>query len=249
MASHRKNRRRGRQSAITGFLLVALFAVAALVLLGSQVFVLRNVRVTGNHLIGSNEIIRKADLQLGGSIFSVDREAIARNFEREGAVALEEVRVFLPDTVELAVRERTRRAVVSYLGVALVIDEYGYVMEQLNALPDYGVPVVTGVRASAYQVGGKLQSSEPGQITSVLEVIAALQRQGVVALVSELNAADLDNMYLMARGGMMVRIGDSDNMDEKLTWMSSVLRQLSDEGINTGVLDVSGGKSAVYSAN
>lgn len=245
--ARKKNRRKGRQSALTGLLLFALFAVAAAVVLGSQVFVLRDVRVIGNNVIPTGDIIRKADLDMGGSIFEVDQQKVKRNFDGEGAVELCEVKIVLPDSVELVVRERARRCVVNYLGVSLVLDGNGVVMEQIANLPDYGIVVVTGVKATSYQVGAKLQSSEAGQVTDLCKVVEALYAQGVNGDISELNVANLDNMYLMMRSGMMVRIGDSEDMDNKLTWMKSVLNELAGEGVTTGIVDVSGGKSAAYS--
>jgi hypothetical protein len=139
--------------------------------------------------------------------------------------------------------------VVNYLGVALVIDDQGYVMEQLGEMPDYGLTVVTGVRATSYQVGQRLMSDVPLQVESMLKVLSAIQAQPLGGRISELNVADLDNMYMMEKGGMMVKIGDETRLKEKLVWMQSVLdQQLYPEGTNTGILDVSSGSSAVYGA-
>jgi cell division septal protein FtsQ len=218
-------------------------------LLKSQVFVIRNIEVSGVTTVAPNDVIRKAGLSLGGSIFAADGNKVRVNFEREGLIAFDRLERRLPDTILLVVHERARAAVVNYLGVALVIDDQGYVMEQLGEMPAYGLTVVTGVRATSYQVGQRLMSDVPLQVESLLKVLSAVRAQSLDGRISELNVADLDNMYMMEKGGMMVKIGDETRMEEKLVWMRSVLdQQLYPEGTNTGILDVSSGASAVYVA-
>ena len=249
MTTRRRKGARGRQSGFAGLVLFALLALAVGVLLKSQVFIIRNIEVDHVETIAPNDVIRKAGLSLGGSVFAADETKIRQNFEREGLVAFDRLERRLPDTIRLIVHERARRAVVNYLGVALVIDDQGYVMEQLGEMPGYGLTVVTGVRAVSYQVGHRLMSDVPLQVESLLKVLSAVQAQSLAGRISELNVADLDNMYMMEKGGMMVKIGDESLMKEKLVWMQSVLdQQLYPQGTNTGILDVSSGSSAVYVA-
>lgn len=249
MATRRRKGARGRQSGFAGLVLFALLALAVGVLLKSQVFVIRNIEVDHVETVAPNDVIRKAGLSLGGSVFAADETKIRQNFEREGLVAFDRLERRLPDTIRLIVHERERRAVVNYLGVALVIDDQGYVMEQLGEMPGYGLTVVTGVRATNYQVGQRLASDVPLQVESMLKVLSAIQAQSLSERISELNVADLDNMYMMEKGGMMVKIGDETRMEDKLVWMRSVLdQQLYPQGKNTGILDVSSGSSAVYVA-
>jgi len=249
MAMQRRRGAKGRQSGLAGLVLFALLALAVGMLLKSQVFIIRNIEVEGVETVSANEVIRKAGLSLGRSIFSVDEGQVREKFEREGLISFDELQRRLPDTIRLIVHERKRRAVVNYLGVAVVIDDEGYVIEQLSEMPAYNLTVVTGIRATSYQVGKKIQSDVPLQVESVLKVLAAIEAQGMTDRISELNAADLDNMYMMEKGGMLVKIGDETRMRDKLVWMLSVLdQQLYPAGTNTGILDVSSGTSAVYVA-
>jgi cell division septal protein FtsQ len=230
--------------------LFALLALAVGMLLKSQVFVIRNIEVSGVTTVAPNDVIRKAGLSLGGSIFAADGNKVRVNFEREGLIAFDRLERRLPDTILLVVHERARAAVVNYLGVALVIDSGGTVMEQLNEMPSYNLTVVTGLRATSYQVGQRLTSDVPLQVDSMLKVLEAISAQGLSGRVSELNVADLDNMYMMEKGGMMIKIGDDSALKDKLVWMQSVLdQQLYPQGTTAGILDVSSGKSAVYVAD
>ena len=247
MATNRRRGARGRQSGLSGLLLVALLALAVGVLLRGQVFIVRNIIVDHVETVAPNDVIRKAGLSLGVSVFAVDESRIRQSFEREGLIAFDGLERRLPDTIRLIVHERARRAVVNYLGVALVIDDQGVVMEQLGEMPAYNLTVVTGIHATSYHVGGRLLSDLPMQVETMLKVLSAIGAQGIDSRISELNVADLDNMYMMEQGGMMVKFGDETALQDKLLWMRSVLdQQLYPKGTNRGILDVSSGTSAVY---
>lgn len=246
MATRRRRHARRSGPGFAGLilLLVVLAAVAALVV--KNVFVVGDIQVLGNRNFSSEDIINIAGVEMGESIFSVSGEKIAQKFDTVGRIHLEEVEIRWPGTVCITVRERTARFLVNYLGLISALDEYGYVIEQSTELPGYQLVVVTGLNAQSCQVGRKVTSTQIGQVDAMLEVINSLYRMQADELVSELNVLDLDNMYLMTRSGMMVKIGDSTLMDQKIAWMIGVLPQLEAEGSVSGVLDVSGGSSAVY---
>ncbi|MEF9895299.1 MAG: hypothetical protein RR843_05940, partial [Clostridia bacterium] len=134
----------------------------------------------------------------------MDTSSIRAGFEHEGALTLENVIVTWPDTVELIVRERVACAVIDYLGTAVLVDEQGVAMQRLKSLPDAGLPVVTGLKVSSVNVGQILGSDVAGQLEATATVLKSLARANLSGQVSELNVADLDNLYLMMRGGLMV---------------------------------------------
>ena len=120
-------------------------------------------------------------------------------------------------------------------------------MRQLSDLPADGMPVITGVTVTGCAVGQTVISNVAGQIQAASRVLQALWNSGLQQQVSELNLADLDNLYLITNSGMMVVLGDESAMADKLTWMQAVTQQLAAEGVTTGSLDVSSGTSAIYS--
>ena len=88
MAMQRRRGAKGRQSGLAGLVLFALLALAVGMLLKSQVFIIRNIEVEGVETVSANEVIRKAGLSLGRSIFSVDEGQVPKKFERGGTALL-----------------------------------------------------------------------------------------------------------------------------------------------------------------
>ena len=50
----------------------------------------------------------------------------------------------------------------------------------------------------------------------------------------------------IARSGVIVKLGDTDNMDEKIRWLRSAVSDLETRGETRGTLDVSSGTRADY---
>lgn len=226
--------------------LLFIICLAAAVYFSSSLFVVREIEVEGLQTLDSAQVVRQSGLELGGSIFAWTRKRFAR-IGQDGAGGISWLETRLPDTVVLQVSERTPAALISYLGVVLLIGEDGCMMKQMDSMGDYDLPVLSGLKISQYQVGRKVASSVEGQVDAALSVLEEMRAQSLMDQVSELNVQDLDNIYLVTRTGLHVKLGDATMLHDKLVWMRGVVAQLQSEGITTVVLDVSSGQSGVYS--
>lgn len=243
----RRNYRRGRgRSGYAGLVLFLLVAVAAGVLLTSTVFVIKDIQVVGNMSVPTPDIVRLSGLEMGTSVFRINADNVKSRFDGVGRVGFEGLNVSYPSTVTIYVRERIGRVLVNYSGLPTVLDEFGYAIEQSREMPSGDLPVVTGLRATGCQVGHQIQSDVVGQVDAMNKVVSRLYQLQYQGLISELNVSDLDNLYLMTRSGMMVKLGDSEQLESKLIWMNSALGELMKDGKTAGIVNVSGGSSAVY---
>lgn len=248
MAKRRRRRKRGAmygRSGFAGLALLLVLAVAAGVIV-SRVFVVRTINVVGNGAVPVGDVIQLSGIEIGQSSLRLNEERVRANFDGLGKLSFEGIEVDMPSTVTIKVRERVGRVLINYSGLPTVLDEYGYALEQSREAPDIDLPMVTGLKLSQCQVGKKVQSEVPSQVEAMCTVVQQIYAQQLNAMVSELNVQDLDNLYLMTRSGMMVRLGDAEKMQDKLLWMTSALQQLTSEGITTGIVSVAGGSSATY---
>lgn len=242
----RKFNRKSKRKKNRAQILLLLLLVLASVILASRVMVVKKVVVVGNSRYSDYSIIEMAQVPYGKSIFTIDTEAISHNFLRNGYVEFISAKVSFPNILELTIRERTARAMVDCMGVYAIVDENCVVIEQHSVMPNYLLPTVTGVKLSRYRVGEVIKSTESGQIETICEVIKAIYEDGCENEIAELNASDLDNLYLMGRGGIMIVFGDGLRLSEKLSKMHSAIDELKIRGTTSGKLDVSG-SNAIFS--
>lgn len=234
----------------TAIIIVLIVVALGIVLLQSGIFVVREVRVVGTRQYAQDQVVAYAGIQMGQSIFSVEESVIAQNLGRDRYLILESLHIQYPDTVTLYVRERMPYAALTWLGVLVIMDEEGQILEtsgQLDA--SLQIPVITGMQVDHLVVGMKLTCRNPAQLAAAWTLLKELTLQAASGRVSELNVSDLDNLYLITKEGMKVEVGNAKDMEQKIGMMRGVLDDLSARGIYTGSLDVSNATIADYWEN
>lgn len=243
--SVRRLRRRRRHSGL--LMLLAVLAAASLIIYGN-VFVLKEIVVNGAIQKEASEIAGMSGLKLGMSIFEIDEKAVKRNISSDKYVEVTTVETKLPDTVIITIRERVPAAAVNCAGVILLVDEQGYILERLTSVPsDRDIVVISGMDVSLNAQGSMIESGVIGQKQTTKKVLEAIRLTESGKLLSELNVANLDNLYLVSKTGVQILLGDDSVLNDKLKWMQIVLERLTENGVTSGILDVSSGKNAVFS--
>ena len=229
---------------LMGACLLAVLTVAA-VLLWRDVFVVRNVIVEGTLSAADEEIIREAQVDVGGSIYAVEPEKLKMNLENSGRFSMDGVEIRYPSTLILRVRERTRDAMVLNGGKILVLDSDGYVIEVCSAVPENSGVYVTGLEGTSYRIGSRISAPEE-KLSAMKAATEAIRTQGAAMYISELNVDDPLNLWITTRTGIRVELGDEQNMDGKILWLRSAVADLESRGDVKGTLDVSSGTKADY---
>lgn len=223
----------------TALVLVALF-------LDNSVFVVKNVRVEGESGMEETDVMRLAHINMGGKMRRIDIGSMRRSVESSGALKCISIEKELPSTLVITVERRVPRMVVDYGGSVALIDAQGYVISVTREMPEGDYLYVTGLSPKD-AVPGRMIGTDNLRIDAVCKVIAAIDATGTQEYVSEINASEVDNIYLYSRTGIQVVLGDSTDLDSKLIWMKYALIDLESRGNVAGKLDVTGGKQADFS--
>lgn len=241
----KKRKRSVRSRALPWIAAAAVVLVALWLLLTNAVFVVRDVQVVGAGEVPESNVRHLSGIRLGSRIFSVDEERVRLNVESDGRVAFVGLSRRLPNRVVLTVRPRTKDAVILQGGKILVLDSDAYVVSVTDRVPDANAVYVTGLRASTYMLGRQLDTAD-GRCGCMKVVLEALKAKGATVYAAELNVADTANLKLITRTGMMVLLGNSENMENKVAWMAGALADLEARGETDGQLDVSSATKADY---
>ena len=162
-ARTRRGRSRGRRT-FAAALALTIVAVAAWALLGSSLLVVRHVRVTGSGGLVSAAAVRSAArIPVGLPLARLDGAAAARRVERLAPVLSARVSRSFPDTVVIAVQQRTPALAVAGASGYALVDSHGVTVTVVRSPPS-GLPLLTtpppvllgspAVRAAATVVQG-----------------------------------------------------------------------------------------------
>lgn len=229
------------------FAAALLAATLLCVLLLRFVFVVRNVEIIGNvGVVSDEEVMRAAHIGFGSSILKVDRAEIESQINELGTLKFEDMEIHYPDTVRIQVSSRNREAMLLHMGKIRVLDDEAVVIESMDEVPNTDLIYVSGVRTLRCEQGNKILAGD-GQVEAYCAVIQALNYHGADGYVSELKLDDPQDIRIITRFGITVRLGDAQKAADKIAWMKSAVIDLEQRGEHGGILDVSSGTKADYS--
>ena len=230
-------------------LIPIVMSLAALVLialfLDNSVFVVKDVRISGDSGMADTDVVRLAGVDMGGHMRSVDTALITRNVEKTGVLKCVNVETEMPSTIVITVEQRQGRAVTDYGGNIVLTDIDGYVMSITREIPEGEYLYVTGLSAGDASLGRRI-SADTARINAITAVLNAIEKIDCAEFISELNVDDPDSLYLYSRTGIQVMLGDAERMESKLIWMKYALMDLESRGETSGRLDVTSASQADF---
>lgn len=247
MAKAQKKRSRRKTEGFFKFLIVLTALTVALVIVQERFFRLQYVYVIGNEKKTSQQIAAVSGLVKGRNMLGIEEADIAKAMSKDHTIIFKGMQKEYPGVIYLYIEERNVTAAMQWLGVLYLLDDEGMVMEQRtdSTLPE-GLPVVTGFKAGNIYVGQKLTLRSATQLEAYQTIIEELQLQLYTDQVSEINLSDPENIYLITREGVTVRLGDGSQMESKIGSVRTAMAYLRQLGSFSGVLDVTQPQSPTF---
>ena len=175
-------------------------------LLGSGLFAVHSVVVTGTRLVPESEVLAVADIQPGTPLIRVNTARIAGRVLTIRQVLAVHVSTSWPDRVVIAVQERTPAlAVVVPRGFDL-IDAYGVIVQLVQTRP-----LILPVYATSASVSSLRDDPDVSAAAAVLGQLPATLRATVISV----TAPGPDQVTLQLRSGVTVVWGGPDDAAAK----------------------------------
>lgn len=226
------------------FIILLLMTITALCFF--YVFLIRHIEFTGSERFDEDELIRMTGLVYEESMLLIDKQQVIQSMQTNPYIAVQEIWLVWPDTVRIAVRERTGCALTRQLESTLLLDREGVVLSTDAAVLQNQMCEVTGWEVLSSRAGETLETKQSLQLAGYAAVAGELERFGIAQNVRQIDVEDVLNLSLIMRDGMHVKLGDTSNMTVKITWLAQMLEELKQDGYSGGTLDLTSGNSASY---
>jgi cell division protein FtsQ len=139
-------------------------------------FAVRHVEVDGNHRRTPHQLAKRADIDVGKNVFTIDTELAKSAIETDPWIETAVVEVDLPATVRIHVTEREPRALAAVDGVLYLCDGKGNLFKEVAEGDAGDLPVVTGIDADAI---ARDREGVRQRIERALELMADLEESEV----------------------------------------------------------------------
>jgi cell division protein FtsQ len=222
----RRDHRKRRFKRLTVALAAVAVLVAAVVATQTPLLDVDRVRIDGVGHTAAADVRSSAGISPGDTMVGVDVGRAAARVEDLPWIAEARVARRWPGTVEIHVTEREPLAMVGVAeGRVALVDEDGRVLE-VTGQPPAGLPEITGLRGRIAE--GDELGRDPRDALAILRALRE-RLPGVVASVS------IDMDAALASGGE-IRFGSTDDLDDKIVAVETVLADVDTECLE--LLDV-----------
>jgi cell division protein FtsQ len=194
----------------------AILGAAVWALLGSTVLVARSVQVTGAPAAQRAQVLRAAGIAPGTPLIRISTAAVARRVEQITQIQSAQVSRHWPDSVVIAVTERTPALAVASDGEFALIDRFGVVIGYVARRPP-GMTLLAQAPADLASLRGS-----PG-IQAAVTVLRQLP-PSIRGLVRAVAAPSANAVTLDLRRGITVLWGGTDRPGAKAAELTILMR-------------------------
>jgi cell division septal protein FtsQ len=134
------------------------------------------------------------------------------------------VRVF-PSTVKIYIEERDIIGAIFYENTFVFVDNEQVVLEVNQKLSNTTIPIIT-IKEDAVGtivVGDQLQINPEWVKKEVFDILNILQQEKLLGYISEINITEDNLFYLYTKKGSLIKVKNSDTVNEKLDFISTYL--------------------------
>jgi cell division protein FtsQ len=213
-----------RGFAVLGLLLAAVLGTVCWLVWFSSVLDVRTVKVSGNRVLTTDQVLAAASVPLGGPLERLDTGAVrARVLKALPRAADAQVGTSLPHTVQIRITERQAIAAIRGSdGVYTQVDAAGVRFATGRQAPN-GVPVVE-LSLSAAGRGALAVFPEQALVAAAVDVAKALP-VGVSKQTRSVVVHSYDDLELQLADGSKVLWGSSEQDQRKAVVLTALLRQ------------------------
>ncbi len=218
---------------VVRFLAAIVFLCGVVSFTGSSVFDIRSISVAGNRAVAASDILARAGVRTGTSVFTVNAYPIRERLRQDPRIAAVSVGVAFPDRVYITVSERAP-------SVALRVPE-GYVLLGADGVAiSPGSPgalpalMVDRLDPEAVQVGTVVPSPDARLGAGLVGSLPNDLRPDVAAL----RVDQAGEVILYTRDGIAVRAGAPDGIHDRLARAADVLAAVRSRGMRVEYVDL-----------
>ena len=237
--------RNGRKKGLV-LLLFLLGILVGIVYIGTEIFQVKKIIVSGNEKMVYDDIVRIAGIPMGENIFKVDKVLVQRRIEKNPYLEFVSMDFEYPDGICIHIRERKPAAAIPYLGSQIVVDTKGFILEICGDLEDMPYPLVQGLSIKGCTIGKELAVADLYQLKALKRVLEEVYKQELQDVISEIQVDNPDNIYIISRNGTTIRLGQAVEVNDKLKWLRTSNFHQIDNGDIKGVLDISVATQAIF---
>ena len=208
-------------------LLAFIFIFVIVLILASNLFNIKEIKVTGNVTLLSEEIISLSKIRKHTNIFKINTSQVVKNIKQHAYIEKVSINKKFPNEIQIEVEERIPKYMLQFADSFAYINNQGYILEIANE--KLSIPILTGITTefnSIEKPGNRLNKTDLKKMNTVIKIVESANSNQIGHLISKIDISDDKNYTLILETeGKKVYLGDCSELNTRILYLKSILEQ------------------------
>lgn len=217
---------RRRKRAKRNIILIILFIILIIAFLGSPIFVIKNIEISGENKVNSSNLISKLNLINNENIILVSKKEVLEKADNPYILDIK-LKKKLPSTLEIEIKEKSEDYIAEKDGKDFYITKDGEILGEAKNSDTYKI-VVKGIN-SDLENEKFLSKDEENEIQNFENIKQYFSEINLLDKIDNIDISKKDDMIISVKSeNKIIHIGDTNNMEEKILYIDSILKDTKD---------------------
>ncbi len=225
-AELKKRRRKNRVKRRLSVLLFLVFCIGSiLVILKAPMFNIVSISCVGENIVKENDILKKAELNIGKNIFSTNMSNAVDRIKTIPYISEAKIKRIFPNKLEISIVESVPVFSIEENSKLYVLDIEGKLLEIKRPEDKQNLIQVVGITADKLKLGENIATKSEGKADDLLELVGILEKKEMLSGVTKLDLEDVTNIKIDIENRIFIDFGINEDMEHKIVFLNKIISE------------------------
>lgn len=228
------------------FGILIIFLISVLFYLFSGRYSVNKITILGQTNLTKDKILELAKIDMNKNIYIMNTKNIEKNLTANNYIQSATVRRKFPQEITISIVERIPVASIPITSGYVIIDENATAISIVQDEKSVKKPIISGISISNIKLKDTIPVKDKEALENILKIIHLISSLDLLDNISYIDLKNYDDISMTTNTGILVRFGNTDDMQYKVKVLNKILINLSTKGKTSGTIDMRFDTDPVY---
>lgn len=228
------------------FGILIIFIISVLFYLFSGRYSVNKITVLGQTNLTKDKILELAKIDMNKNIYIMNTKNIEKNLTANNYIQSATVRRKFPQEITISIVERIPVASIPVTSGYVIIDENATAISIVQDEKSVKKPIISGISISNIKLKDTIPVKDKDALENILKIIHLISSLDLLDNISYIDLKNYDDISMTTNTGILVRFGNTNDMQYKVKVLNKILINLSTKGKTSGTIDMRFDTDPVY---
>lgn len=228
------------------FGILIIFLISVLFYLFSGRYSVNKITILGQTNLTKDKILELAKIDMNKNIYIMNTKNIEKNLTANNYIQSATVRRKFPQEITISIVERIPVASIPITSGYVIIDENATAISIVQDEKSVKKPIISGISISNIKLKDTIPVKDKDALENILKIIHLISSLDLLDNISYIDLKNYDDISMTTNTGILVRFGNTDDMQYKVKVLNKILINLSTKGKTSGTIDMRFDTDPIY---